>query len=228
MKNSKVDRWALSLSQFSIQLLNSLRLSEATWWHRFVSSLGQVMACCLTASSHYLTQCWQIISEVLWLFIWFSHESWDFHSCMMGKTQHKCMHILWNILCSICSRLAYHELTHWPLGDVPLKSRSHPSGIRIKYRYLEHFPLKFPSDEPYNTSLMISQHITLAQGMAWRHQATTSHKLNQCWPSSVMPYGTTRPWWVNNLSFGIHGWPWTSYYIPHVPWYPFPKPFMSS
>ena len=128
-------------SQFSIQLLNSLRLSDATWRQRFVSSLGQVMACCLTASSHYLSQCWQIISEVLWLFIWFSHGSWDFHPCMMGKTQHKCMHILWNILCSICSRLAYYELTHWPLGDVPLKSRGHASGIRIKYRYLEHFPI---------------------------------------------------------------------------------------
>ena len=30
------------------------------------SSLVQVMACCLTASSHYMNQCWLIINEVLW------------------------------------------------------------------------------------------------------------------------------------------------------------------
>ena len=31
------------------------------WWHRFVSTMAQVMACCLTASSHYLNECWLII-----------------------------------------------------------------------------------------------------------------------------------------------------------------------
>ena len=30
------------------------------------STLAQVMACCLTAPSHYLNQCWLIISEALW------------------------------------------------------------------------------------------------------------------------------------------------------------------
>ena len=30
------------------------------------STLAQVMACCLTTSSHYLNQCWLIISEVRW------------------------------------------------------------------------------------------------------------------------------------------------------------------
>ena len=30
------------------------------------SVLAQVMACCLTAPSHYLNQCWQLSSEVLW------------------------------------------------------------------------------------------------------------------------------------------------------------------
>ena len=28
------------------------------WWHRSGSTLAQVMACCLTAPSHYLNQCW--------------------------------------------------------------------------------------------------------------------------------------------------------------------------
>ena len=34
--------------------------------------------------------------------------------------------------------------------------------------------------------------------MAWCHQAT-SHYLSQCGPSSMSPYGVTRPKWVTNL-----------------------------
>ena len=40
--------------------------SDTFWWHRTWSVLVQVMACCLTAPSHYLNQCWVIISEALW------------------------------------------------------------------------------------------------------------------------------------------------------------------
>ena len=46
------------------QSVNSLRPSDAIWWHRSESTLAQVMACCLTAPSHYLNQCWLIISKV--------------------------------------------------------------------------------------------------------------------------------------------------------------------
>ena len=46
--------------------INSLWPSDAIWWHRSGPTLAQVMACCLTAPSHYLNQCWLIISEVLW------------------------------------------------------------------------------------------------------------------------------------------------------------------
>ena len=44
--------------------VNSLRPSDAIWQYRSESTLTQVMACCLTAPSHYLNQCWLIISEV--------------------------------------------------------------------------------------------------------------------------------------------------------------------
>ena len=37
---------------------------------------------------------------------------------------------------------------------------------------------------------------TLVQVMAWCRQAT-SHYLSQCWPRSLLPYGVTRPQWVN-------------------------------
>ena len=45
---------------------NSLGPSDAIWHWRSWSTLVQVMACCLMAPSHYLNQCWLIISKVLW------------------------------------------------------------------------------------------------------------------------------------------------------------------
>ena len=44
--------------------VNPLWPSDAIWWQRSGSTLAQVMTCCLTAPSHYLNQCWLIISEV--------------------------------------------------------------------------------------------------------------------------------------------------------------------
>ena len=45
---------------------NSLGPSDAIWRQRSGSTLAQVMACCLTAPSHYLNQCWLVISGVHW------------------------------------------------------------------------------------------------------------------------------------------------------------------
>ena len=42
---------------------------------------------------------------------------------------------------------------------------------------------------------------TLVQVMAWCWQAP-SHYLSQCWPRSMLPYGVTRPQWVNSLALG--------------------------
>ena len=46
--------------------LNSLGLSDTIWRHKSGSTLAQVMACCLTAPSHCLNQCWLFISEIQW------------------------------------------------------------------------------------------------------------------------------------------------------------------
>ena len=46
--------------------LNSLRPSDAIWRHRSGSMLARVMACCPSTPSHYLNQCWLIISRVSW------------------------------------------------------------------------------------------------------------------------------------------------------------------
>ena len=45
---------------------HSLGPSDAIWCWRSWSTLVQVMACYLTAPSHYLNQCWLTISKVLW------------------------------------------------------------------------------------------------------------------------------------------------------------------
>ena len=45
---------------------------------------------------------------------------------------------------------------------------------------------------------------TLVKVMTWCRQAT-SHYLSQCWPSSMSPYGVTRPQWVlNNIHCGYY------------------------
>ena len=44
--------------------VNSLWPSDTIWRHSSGSPLAQVMACCLTAPSHYLHQCWLTISKV--------------------------------------------------------------------------------------------------------------------------------------------------------------------
>ena len=63
-------QWWPSLAPYmngtSIWWVNSLWPSDAIWRHRSMSTLAQVMACCLTAPSHYLNQCWLMIREVLW------------------------------------------------------------------------------------------------------------------------------------------------------------------
>ena len=43
---------------------HSLGPSDVIWRQKTGSTLAQVMACCLTAPSHYLNQCWLIISKV--------------------------------------------------------------------------------------------------------------------------------------------------------------------
>ena len=59
----KKSYWVEILSHSKV---NSLWPSDAIWRQRSGSTSAQVMACCLTAPSHYLNQCWLIISKVEW------------------------------------------------------------------------------------------------------------------------------------------------------------------
>ena len=56
--------------------VNSLWPSDAIWRQGSRSTLVQVLVCCLTASSHYMNQCWLVITKAKWC----SYESnfaWD-------------------------------------------------------------------------------------------------------------------------------------------------------
>ena len=58
--------WNIISTSARGQWINSLWPSDAIWRQESGSTLAQVMACCLTATSHYLNQYWLIISEVQW------------------------------------------------------------------------------------------------------------------------------------------------------------------
>ena len=72
------------ISKISFQIsqgpINSLWPSDVIWRQGSRSTLVQVMACCLMATSHYLNQCWLMISEM-----WHSPDSnfientWDIY-----------------------------------------------------------------------------------------------------------------------------------------------------
>ena len=74
------------------QGVNSLWPSDTIWWHRSRSTLAQVMACCLTAPSHYLNQWWLIISEVqcnllrvIWQDIIPTTNHWNYRENFLSK-----------------------------------------------------------------------------------------------------------------------------------------------
>ena len=54
------------LVHIEVASFNSLRPNDAIWQHISRLTLAQIMACCLTAPSHYLNQCWFIISKMQW------------------------------------------------------------------------------------------------------------------------------------------------------------------
>ena len=66
--------------------VNSLGPSDAIWRQRSGSPLAQVMSCCLTTPSHYLNQCWLIISKV------------EQHSCKDKFTRDTSVINHWNYL----------------------------------------------------------------------------------------------------------------------------------
>ena len=54
---SSMYHW-LCIGRWQSNGISSIWPWDTIWWHRSGSTLAQVMACCLTALSHYLNQCW--------------------------------------------------------------------------------------------------------------------------------------------------------------------------
>ena len=65
MRVSVVNIFSRKLTTLWI-VFNSLWPSDTIWRHRSGSTLAQVMACCLTAPSHYLNHCWLINRKIQW------------------------------------------------------------------------------------------------------------------------------------------------------------------
>ena len=59
-------RYMLPYGTARLQWVTSLWPSDTILGHRSGSTLVEVMACCLMASSHYLNRCWLIIQKVQW------------------------------------------------------------------------------------------------------------------------------------------------------------------
>ena len=85
--------------------LAALWPSDAIWWHRSGSKLAQVMACCLTAPSHYLNQCWLIISQ--WHYL--KAISQEIMESYLAKISLLNLKFHWYIT-------GANKLTHWPFG----------------------------------------------------------------------------------------------------------------
>ena len=65
--SKKIQQFCTKPSVYTEWLIfNLLWPSDAIWRQRSQSTLAQLMACCLTAPSHYLNQRWLIISEFQW------------------------------------------------------------------------------------------------------------------------------------------------------------------
>ena len=101
--------------QLLLPHINSLRPRDATWRHRSGSTLPQVMACCLTAPSHYLNQ-WNyepMKSSVRSSGIHLRAISWEIPQPPFAKVSLKITYLKsnWNLP-------GASELTHWSLGDM--------------------------------------------------------------------------------------------------------------
>ena len=79
--------------EFTKLFNNSLWPSDTIWRHKSGSTLAQVMACCLTAPSHYLNQYWLIISKIQW------------HPSESNFTRHTSAIIHWNKLKNYLSKI---------------------------------------------------------------------------------------------------------------------------
>ena len=107
--------------------INSLWPSDAIWRYKSVTTLVQVMVCCLTAQTHYLNQCWLLICEVLWhscesnftvstqtTFLYDEFEKYTFKTTSTSP-RGQGVKFWWDILyCNSLQVLGWGKCSSWP------------------------------------------------------------------------------------------------------------------
>ena len=97
----KYDYASFVILNWSTFAINSLLPSDARWRQISGSTLAQVMACFLTGPSHYLNQCWLIISEVQWYWMSpfkFPRGQWVYHTLETFFTGNKTIMVFFTLL----------------------------------------------------------------------------------------------------------------------------------
>ena len=92
--------------------------SDTIWQHRCGPKLDQAMACCLTAPSHYLNQCWLMIRKVRWHSPKGNFEGSLVVLSLYRQSQDQMpFHIFWCLNCYIfhnitVRRIIFHSCAH--------------------------------------------------------------------------------------------------------------------
>ena len=98
-------------------LINSLRLSDAIWRHRSESTSAQVMACCLSAPSHYLNQCWLIIIHLMAILQEIHQSSVPMRKKMATVTAHRELTVTKMVTASHDWAMTWAVIELWPSRD---------------------------------------------------------------------------------------------------------------
>ena len=100
------------------------------------------MACCITVPSHYLNQCWLMISEALWHppDSNFTEDNWDIHN----------WNRVWNLLISDCSRSPRGQWVKW----------WHNAITYHNFDYIEVLLIDLKTSIDIRAPLVITLHIT--------------------------------------------------------------------
>ena len=109
-------------------------------------------------------------------------------------------------------------LTHWPLGNLNEILRY---VISQRISLIDGWGISCEIALIWISLDFADKQSPLVQVMVWYRQST-SHYLSQCWPSSMSPYGVTRPQWVIfKYQFFVqcpinpnHAWCYTWLYYP--------------
>ena len=139
------------------------------WRQRSGSTLAQVMACCLTASSHYLKQYWLIISKVQYHSIagcaapatlQLRHNG---RNCISNHQPHECFYsTVYSDWSKKTSKLRITGLCAWnsPVtGEFPAQMASNAENVSIWWRHHA-----CPANEKCR---MASDHTAQAAGWGW-------------------------------------------------------------